>query len=199
MMVVCAFQTNQLLDRIYQLSERTDALYQEVIEMELVYETVYKHHLSHSIRYAPTGMSIYQLRGEAQLVAQTALNYLTTKNKIPPHNLSSIRFRGALRRNAAGQATPCDMAKRIISLNEILYHRHYEEFIHAVIPHEVAHVFVCLNGGDADTDPHGPEWESAMIDMHFLNPDNEKTHEMDMQPVYEYQMDLSEALGELGY
>jgi len=34
-----------------------------------------------------------------------------------------------------------------MDLNEILFLRNYEEFMHMIIPHEVAHIVTCLRGG----------------------------------------------------
>jgi hypothetical protein len=77
------------------------------------------------------------------------------------------------------------------------------------IPHEVSHIFACLNGGySLDITPetrweieHGQEWEQAMKDLGFVDPEQYKTHEMDMTPVYDYKRSLvkrlRDALGEV--
>lgn len=198
MVATLTIETNKLKHRSQQLLVASTELYDKVVLMEAVYDSVYRRHLDEAFVFAPKGKSLYQLRGDAQTRAQELLNLLTTKHKLPTYTLPGIRFRGALPRGAAGTATVCENPNRIISLNEILYYRNYNEFIYSVIPHEVAHVFTCITGGYVG-DEHGEEWESAMIDMHFLNPDDEKTHELDMNPVYRYQLDLSESMGEIDF
>ena len=198
MFVLLIYATNNLNDSVNRLSESTDILYEKVLMMEATYEVVLRKHLIEALVYAPKGKSVYQLRGDAQAQAQLLLNRLTTKHNLVPYNLPGIRFRGALRRGAAGTATPCENEARIIYLNEILFYRNYEEFLYGVIPHEVAHVFTCLNGGYID-DAHGTEWEQAMVDLGFKNVEKEKTHELDLRPVYQFQIELSEAFGELDF
>ena len=90
-----------------------------------------------------------------------------------------------------------------MSLNEILFLRNYEEFIHMIIPHEVAHIVSCLQGGfeieegESDTDAaHGEEWRQVMLDIGFKEPEKYVTHHLDMAPVHEYDLDLARRLDE---
>lgn len=202
MVTTLAVQTNKLKHQSQDLLDASTELYDKVVLMEVVYDSVYRRHLDEAFLFAPKGKTMYQLRGDAQARAQEMLNLLTTKHEMPPYDLSGIRFRGSLQRGAAGTATRCESPSRIISLNEILYYRNYNEFIYSVIPHEVAHVFTCLTGGYGGYgigDEHGEKWEAAMTDMHIVNPEEEKTHELDMNPVYLYQLDLSESMDEIGF
>lgn len=195
MFMLCGYATYELNKSVNRLSESTNILYEKVLLMEATYEVILRKHLKYALIYAPKGKSIYQLRGDAQTEAQRVLDKLTTKHNLPSYDLPGIRFRGALPRGAAGTASNCDVEVRIISLNEILYYRNYEEYLYSIIPHEVAHAFTCLQGGY--TEEHGSEWESVMIDLGFKN--IEKTHELDLGPVYKFQLELSEALGQLEF
>lgn len=164
------------------------------------FKASYEKAISAALAHAPKEKSIYQLRGDAQLAAQYYLDELTTKHKMPRYELGTIRFYGSLPDGAAGIASACpDDENYIISLAEILYYRNYEEFIHIVIPHEVAHVFVCLVGGfewDPDSEDknwaaaHGTKWQFAMTDLNFYNPMMESKHSMNMSftRVYEARM-----------
>jgi len=133
------------------------------------------------------------LRGAAQTRAQLLINQLTKRYRLPRFQLSGIRFRDVLGTpTVAASTNHCLKPERIIFVNEILFLRNYEEFMSNLIPHEVAHLIVCLRGGFEGQelphqDPHGPEWEEVMRDLGFFRPiQTQRTHDLDTMPVIEY-------------
>ena len=193
-----AIAVNELDDDIRLLAQQVEQMDEAVKQAE--YDAVQK-----SLEFAPEGKSIYQLRGDAQTEAQRLLDKLTTKYEIPRYELSGIRFRPALIDSAAGTATGCNSEKiYIMSLNEILFLRNYEEFMYMIIPHEVAHIMTCLQDGyDRKEDEsknqaaHGEEWKQVMLDLGFLEPGNYITHSFNMTPVYEYELDVARRLNKV--
>ncbi|KKL82763.1 hypothetical protein LCGC14_1981540 [marine sediment metagenome] len=172
----------------------TEQLSARVEYMDLLRQKVYKEVITEAMEFAPKGKSIYQLRGDAQTKAQNVLDRLTKHYRVPRYVIPAIQFKGILQKPGDAGSTPgCEEPIRYIFLNEILYLRNYEEYIHMIIPHEVAHVFVCLRGG-YEEDSHGIEWWSVMRDLGFQNPLNEIRHEMDTEPVYDYQHILGNLL-----
>ncbi len=158
-----------------------------------------------ALEFAPQEKSIYQLRGDAQTEAQRLLDKLTDKHELPRYELSGIRFRPSLKDSAAGTVTGCEAENGIfvMSLNEILFLRHYEVFMHMIIPHEVAHIVSCLQGGfeigedeSASEAAHGEEWRQVMLDIGFIEPEKFITHHLNMDPVHEYDRDLARRLDE---
>lgn len=167
----------------------------------------YDEAVNESLTYAPSGFSIYQLRGNAQKEAQRLLNKLTDNRGLPRYELNTIRFIGTLRDSAAGTATRCknDFGELemslTISLNEILFLRNYENFIHIIVPHEVAHVITCLSGGyerkEGETlqqASHNKEWFQAMREIGFPEPGKYITHNLDLTPVYLYKRNLAKKI-----
>ena len=65
--------------------------------------------------------------------------------------------------------------------------------MYMIIPHEVAHVFVCLRGGYEEIS-HGSEWKLVMRDLGFREPSAYIRHMMDTEPVYDYQRKLGKLL-----
>lgn len=195
------------LDR---LEGQLDDLTLTLDQVDYVTVSTYEEAVNESLIYAPKGYTRWQLRGHAQKAAQESLNKLTDKHKLPRYELPGIRWAGILETpTAAGQATNCFENGRHtpkhspyrghIKLNELLFFRNYNEYIYIVIPHEVSHVFVCLNGGfvydDNETDwqaEHGPEWERAMKELGFISPEKFKTHLLDLAPVFNYGNTLIE-------
>ena len=109
---------------------------------------VYQQVRKEAMEYAPRNKSLYQLRGAAQVRAQLIINRLTTKYRLPRFQLSGIRFRDVLAGiTVAGSASHCSQPNLILFLNEILFLRNYDNFMSDIIPHEVAHIVVCLQGG----------------------------------------------------
>lgn len=177
----------------------------ETLELiERAINDTYDKAIKASLVYAPDGLSKYQLRGNAQKEAQRLLDRLTSKRGLPIHELNTIRFRGTFGDGAAGTVSPCNPeTSSTISLNEILFYRNYEDFIHVIVPHEVAHVMTCLTGGfereDDETSSqaaHGKEWLQIMKEIGFPEPEKYVTHDLDMLPVYLYKVNLAKNVAE---
>ena len=209
--VVMFFAVGQAIKNIEQTIEALDAT---LVGVQHAMTSSYEESIQESLEHAPKEFTRWQLRGNAQIAAQELLDRLTEKYKLPRHELPTIRWAGLLGNpDAAGEARNCYVDGRgtpkhfpyrgQITLNEILFLRNYEEYMHIIIPHEVAHVFTCLHGGfvyDSDeTDwqaEHGPEWERAMRDLGFIDPTKFKTHELDMHPVISYSETLITRIGQ---
>ena len=200
--VVCAILSTIVLSiLIHRVSANLDNLHAHSLQlsarveyMDLLRKKVYKEVITEAMEFAPKGKSIYQLRGDAQTEAQRILDRLTNHYRVPRYVLPAIQFKGVLQKPGdAGAASECEDPITYIFLNEILYLRNYEEYIYMIIPHEVAHVFVCLRGG-YEEDSHGIEWWSVMRDLGFRDPSNEIRHEINTEPVYEYQRKLGNIL-----
>ena len=183
----------------------------ETLELiESAMDDAYDQAINESLVYAPDGISKFQLRGNAQTEAQRLLDKITDERSLPRYELNTLRFRGTLRDGAAGTASECEdvskgsEASYTISLNEILFLRNYEDFIHIIIPHEVAHVMVCLSGGyewnEKDEShhraAHGEEWFQVMKELGFPEPQKYVTHDLDMLPVYLYKTNLANKVDE---
>ena len=183
----------------------------ETLELiEGAMEDAYDEAINESLVQAPEGLSIYQLRGNAQKEAQRLLDKITDERDLPRYELNTIRFRGTLRDGAAGTASNCEDEDGVvetsftISLNEILFLRNYEDFIHIIIPHEVAHVVTCLSGGfdwnekeeSMHRAAHGEEWFQVMKELGFPEPQKYVTHDLDMLPVYLYKNNLAKKVDE---
>jgi len=154
---------------------------------------IYQQVREEAMEFAPPDKTLYQLRGSAQTRAQLIINRLTKKYRLPRFQLSGIRFRDVLATpTVAGSTNHCLKPERIIFLNEIMFLRNYENFMSNIIPHEVAHLVVCLRGGFEGqnlphTDAHGPEWEEVMRDLGFFRPlQTQRTHDLDTMPVIDY-------------
>ena len=192
--ITCSILLHRLNNSISDLSIRTKQLSARVEYLDVLQKRIYKEVITEAMTYAPKGKSIYQLRGDAQTEAQRILDRLTNHYRVPRYVLPAIQFKGILQSAGdAGAASECEDDITYIFLNEILYLRNYEEYIFAIIPHEVAHVFVCLRGGYEEFS-HGSEWKSVMRDLGFREPSNEIRHLMDTEPVYDYQRKLGEFL-----
>jgi len=179
---------------LVHLETQTKQLSARIEYMDLLQKRVYKEVIAEAMTFAPKGKSIYQLRGDAQTEAQRVLDRLTKHYRVPRYVLPAIRFKGYLQATGdAGAASECEEPITYIFLNEILYLRNYEEYIHIIIPHEVAHVFVCLRGGYEEFS-HGPEWKLVMRDLGFREPEAWIRHNIDTEPVYEYKQRLGKLL-----
>jgi hypothetical protein len=190
--------------KIYEINERIKLLNSDLDVYETAISASREEAIEEAMKHAPKGKSIYQLRGDAQKAAQDSLDRLTKLHNLPRYELPAIRFHLATQNN---------MTNFFIQANEILFLHNYEEYLYMWIPHEVSHIFACLNGGyslDITTHQtpetrweieHGQEWEQAMKDLGFVDPKQYKTHEMDMTPVYDYKKSLvkrlRDALGEV--
>ena len=208
-----AFLVHGVRQSVEELEQSIEQLDKTLDQIEHAMDSSFEEAVDEAFPYAPEGLTRWQLRGIAQKTAQAALNKLTEKYRLPQHELPTIHWRGTLNNPAAaGEARNCyangrGSGKHInyrghIALNEILFLRNYEEFIYIIIPHEVAHVFVCLQGGfvydNDETDwqaEHGPEWERVMKDLGFIEPSKFSTHQFDMTPVNKYYNTLMERLG----
>ena len=194
---VCVQAVSHIQTNLEHLNETMDLI-------EGAIDEAYDEAIDESLTHAPDGLTIYQLRGNAQKEAQRVLDKITDKRGLPRYELNTIRFAGSLRDGAAGTASNCenDFGVRetsfTISLNEILFLRNYEEFINVIIPHEVAHVTTCLSGG-FEWEPgetqhqaaHGEEWFQVMKEIGFLEPEKFVTHDLDMTAVYLYKHNLA--------
>jgi len=192
-----------LLVELHDITKRIELLNLELDVYDKPLTVTREETIEEAMQYAPEGKTIYQLRGDAQKAAQDSLDRLTKLHNLPRYELTAIRFGLVLHNDVAAAVPPCEdeygnpVENFYINVNEILFLRNYEEFIHMWIPHEVAHIFSCLNGGytwDSNETrweaEHGQEWEQAMKDLGFINPAGLKTHEMDMTPVYNYKRAL---------
>lgn len=181
-----------LIHRLEHLHSAPMQLSARVEYMAIIEKKIYKQVIDEAMTFAPKGKSIYQLRGDAQTEAQRILDRLTKHYRVPRYILPAIMFKGILQSSGdAGAASECEDPIRYIFLNEILYLRNYEEFFDMIIPHEVAHTFVCLRGGYKEFS-HGSEWKLVMRDLGFREPAKEIRHSFDIGPVYDYQRRLGE-------
>lgn len=210
-MIGMVFAVNQAINNLERSLKILD---QTLTQIEYAIETSYDEAIEQSLPHAPKEFSRWQLRGNAQTIAQAAMDKLTEKHNLPRHELPTIQWAGVLQNpTAAGEARNCYINGRgsnkhfpyrgQITLNEILFLRNYEEFVYIIIPHEVAHVFTCLQGGfvyDGDeTDwqaEHGPEWEQAMKDLGFVDPTKFAHHQLDLHPIMIYSDTLYRRIGE---
>jgi hypothetical protein len=202
--------------KIYEINERIKLLNSDLDVYETAISASREEAIEEAMKHAPKGKSIYQLRGDAQKAAQDSLDRLTKLHNLPRYELPAIRFHLATQNNIAAAVPPCTddngntVTNFFIQANEILFLHNYEEYLYMWIPHEVSHIFACLNGGGYSLDitpetrweiEHGQEWEQAMKDLGFVDPEQYKTHEMDMTPVYDYKRSLvkrlRDALGEV--
>lgn len=204
-LAIAVNEFNQLDNELSQIDNDIRSLASKVKLMEEAVRDAEEVAIQTALEVAPQGKSIYQLRGDAQTEAQRLLDKLTDKYEMPRYQLSGIRFRPSLRDSAAGTATGCEVEDGIyiMTLNEILFLRNYEEFMHMIIPHEVAHIVTCLQGGfeiEEDESPskaaHGEEWRQVMLDIGFLKPEEYITHHLDMTAVIMYDLDLARRLDE---
>lgn len=194
-----AVAVNQLDNDIRSLANKVQLMDQVAREAE-------DDAIRKALEFAPEGKSIYQLRGDAQVEAQRVFDRLATKYDMPRYELEGIHFLPSIKDDAAGTATDCRAAvdgRYIIRLNEILFLRNYEYFMHIIVPHEVAHIMTCLRGGyeidkgeTINAAAHGEEWKQVMLDIGFLEPQNYITHMLDMRSVYEYNLDVALRLDE---
>lgn len=192
--IVLSILIHRVSANLEHLHENTMQLSARVEYLDILKKRVYKEVIDEAMTFAPKGKSIYQLRGDAQTEAQRILDRLTKHYRVPRYIIPTIQFKGILlSAGDAGAASECEDPITYIFLNEILYLRNYEEYIHVIIPHEVAHVFVCLRGGYEEFS-HGSEWKSVMRDIGFREPSNEITHLLDTEPVYDYQRKLGNIL-----
>jgi hypothetical protein len=200
--------------QIHNIQRSLESMNHTLDQIQFAMASSYEEAVEESLQYAPKEYTRWQLRGNAQQFAQAYMDKLTDKHNLPRYELPTIAWRGVLNNpNAAGEATNCYINGRgtgrhfpyrgRITLNEILFLRNYEEFMYIVIPHEVAHIFSCVQGGfvydDHETDweaEHGPEWEQAMKDLGFIDPTKFKNHHLDMIPVVEYTETLIDRIGE---
>ena len=191
----------------YDIKRINDRTHKTLILMDRAYHEVNERHIEQAFEFAPPGYSIYQLRGFAQTQAQQMLDQLTDHYNLPRYELSAIRFKPLLRDNgAAGTTTGCEkdgtrQTNIVVNLNEILFLRNYDVFMNEIIPHEVAHVIVCLRGGfkqepgeDFWEAAHGEEWLEAMHVLGYTHAEEMRTHKLDMTPVFEYRTDLLETI-----
>ncbi|KKM02523.1 hypothetical protein LCGC14_1783560 [marine sediment metagenome] len=182
---------------IHRVSTNLDHLYTQTNQvsgveyMAELEKKIYTQVIKEAMEFAPKGKSIYQLRGAAQTEAQRVLDRLTKHYRVPRYVIPGIKFRPVLDTTGdAGAVTECDNPKypiKYMFLNEILFLRNYEEYMHVIIPHEAAHLFVCLRGGYKEY-AHGSEWKSVMRDLGFRKP--EILHSLDTDPVYQFQYRL---------
>ena len=174
---------------------------QSIRQLDLSLQQAYDDAITKSLAFAPTGRTIFLLRGDAQTKAQEVLDQMTEFYELPRYELPTIRFRPVLHSKAAGTASNCEDAiidgSYEISLNEILFLRNYDAFMKWVIPHEVAHIVTCMLGGFDQTvdEPlqqaaHGEEWLQVMRDMGFEHPEQLRWHNFDMSPVAEYRTEI---------
>ncbi len=98
-----------------------------------------------------------------------AEDYFSVSLSIPTVNLNQ---RGKI----AGSA---HLQKNLIKLNRKLFIQNYDEFLHQVIPHEVAHIICYQQFGRVK--PHGLEWQSVMRSIFKL--DAQVTHKFDVSDV----------------
>ena len=200
---IVAHGVYHLSQSVAALERSTEHLVMIVDTMDKAQQSTHKSAIEESIKFAPEGFSIYQLRGFAQTQSQQKLDQLTHHYDIPRYQLNTVRFVPILRDGAAGTASSCHKpdgtreTSYTISYNEILYLRNYEVFMNHVIPHEVAHVIVCLRGGFKQernesfwSAAHGEEWVEAMLVLGFLKPEDYRTHNLDMLPVAQYRQDF---------
>lgn len=187
-----------------------DQLEQTLSSMESAMSSAYDKALNDALPFAPSGYTIYQLRGFAQKEAQRLLDSLTDRYILPRYELTGIVFAGDLGFGRAAYVPACVSefgqveTNHEISINEILFLRHYEDFLHIYIPHEVAHIATCLRGGfpiergetlhDA---AHSDEWIQVMKDLGFVEPKQYIFHSLNMGPVYEYKLDMGRRLKEV--
>jgi len=151
-------------------------------------EEAYQEEVDRAMKFAPEGKSIYQLRGDAQMRAQELFKKAAELYDIPEYEISGLRW--DLRDDRAGAATQCvDGPPYVISMNEILFLRNYDEMIKQTIVHEVAHIVTCLRhpelGRSAEYLPHGSEWQAIIQDLGGL-PD--QFHNMDTRPLVLYHL-----------
>lgn len=160
--------------------------------------------INESMKFAPKGKTVFQLKGDAQIRAQQLLDKLTKFYNMPPYQLSAIQFEpmlGTLDR--AGEVSCNDSTRKIsMALNIILYLRNYNEFHEIIIPHEVAHIIDCLQIIEKQEqlfwiDTHGEDWQIIMHDIGFPAPEQQIHHDLDTLPVYLYHEDLSQRLKQI--
>lgn len=187
-----------------------DQLEQTLDSMEAAMSGAYDKALNDALPFAPSGYTIYQLRGNAQKEAQQLLDGLTYRYNLPRYELTGIVFTGDLGFGRAAYVPSCVSefgrveTNHVISINEILFLRNYEDFLYIYIPHEIAHIVTCLRGGfpiergetlhDA---AHSEEWIQVMKDLGFIEPENHIFHSLNMGPVYEYKLDMGRRLKEV--
>nr|WP_297348952.1 SprT family zinc-dependent metalloprotease [uncultured Glaciecola sp.] len=100
---------------------------------------------------------------------QLAEAYFSTSFKVPSVILNQ---RGKI----AGSAY---LHKNEIKLNKTLFQQNFDDFLHQVIPHEVAHIICYQKFGKVK--PHGIEWQSIMRSL--FNLDAHVTHKFDVADV----------------
>jgi SprT protein len=69
--------------------------------------------------------------------------------------------------------------KNVIKLNKTLFKQNFDDFLHQVIPHEMAHIICYQKFGKVK--PHGIEWQSIMRSI--FNLDAHVTHKFDVADV----------------
>jgi SprT protein len=81
--------------------------------------------------------------------------------------------------------------RNVIKLNKTLFKQNFDDFLHQVIPHEVAHIISYQKFGKVK--PHGIEWQSIMRSV--FNLDAHVTHKFDVADVgmqdFAYQCDCN--------
>lgn len=195
---------------VNDLQTSIDQLARTLESIDAAMSGAYDKALNDAIPYAPSGYTIYQLRGNAQKEAQRLLDILTDRYGLPRYELTGIAFAGDLGFGRAALVPKCTTnagqveTSFVISINEILFLRHYEDFLYIYIPHEVAHIATCLRGGfpiergeTLHAAAHGEEWLQSMKDLGFTEPETHIFHNLDMSPVYEYKLDMGKRLKEV--
>ncbi len=100
---------------------------------------------------------------------QLAEAYFSTRFSVPSVILNQ---RGRI----AGSAY---LHRNVIKLNKTLFIQNFDDFLHQVIPHEVAHIISYQKFGKVK--PHGIEWQSIMRSV--FNLDAHVTHKFDVANV----------------
>ena len=115
---------------------------------------------------------------------QLANTYFSTRFVMPSVSLNQ---RGKI----AGSA---HLQKNVIKLNKKLFIQNFEDFLHQVIPHEVAHLICYQQFGEVK--PHGIEWQGIMRSL--FNLDAHVTHKYDVTDIgmqnFAYQCDCNKLI-----
>jgi SprT protein len=113
-----------------------------------------------------------------------AEDYFSVSFPIPKVNLNQ---RGKI----AGSA---HLQKNLIKLNKKLFIQNFDDFLHQVIPHEVAHIICYQQFGRVK--PHGVEWQSLMRSLFQL--DAHVTHKFDVSNIgmqdFAYQCECNDLI-----
>jgi len=118
-------------------------------------------------------MNDSDLINNAKIVVETSFQladaYFSTSFTVPCVTLSQ---RGKI----AGSA---HLHKNVIKLNKTLFVQNFDDFLHQVIPHEVAHLICYQKFGKVK--PHGIEWQCIMRSL--FNLDAHVTHKFNVDDV----------------